>query len=212
MTRKPAVLGIDPSQTAAGIAIIAGGPRNINWPVLIRDVGEDGHRTDPWTRRARRIQAQSRRIMREVIDDAASRFNLDYALAVVEGPAYANRLPSQFDRAGVFWGIIAALDARNIPIAVIPPTSRAMFATGHGHADKKLVLLETKAVWRDVTDDSFGRTIANTITNDNHADALNLATMGVMHLKWTLPFKGGPRRRHVENVAKCEWPQPLATV
>lgn len=202
MTRQPAVLGIDPSQTAAGIAIIAGGPRNINWPVLIRDVGEDGHRTDPWTKRARRIGAQKTRVMR-VVDAAPEQLNLDYVLAVIEGPAYANKLPSQWDRAGVFWGIVAALDTRNIPIAVIPPTSRAMFATGHGHADKKLVVLETRAVWREAGNEN----IVAAINNDNQADALNLAMMGTMHLGWSLPFRGAPRRRHVENVAKCEWPK-----
>jgi Holliday junction resolvasome RuvABC endonuclease subunit len=195
-TIGPAVLGIDPSQTAAGIAIIAGGPRHANRPILIRDVGDHGHRTDPWTRRARRIVAQVRRII-AVVDQAALD-GADYRLAVIEGPAYANKLPSQFDRAGVFWGLVSALDNRKIPIAVIPPTTRAMFATGHGHADKSLVVTETRAIWADPL-------ITAAILNDNHADALNLASMGVMHLGWSLPFT--PRRRHVENITKCEWPK-----
>lgn len=201
----PAALGIDPSQTAAGIAAITHGP--LSWPVLLRDVGETGHRADPWTRRARRIRAQAKRVM-NVVDEAAESLGLQYVLAVVEGPAYANRLPSQFDRAGVFWGIISALDARNIPIAVIPPTTRAIFATGHGHADKKLVVQETKAIWREAGDPG----LVEAISNDNKADALTLATMGAMHLGWTLPFKGAPRRRHVENIAKCEWPCAVVTV
>lgn len=197
----PAVIGIDPSQRAAGIAVIAGGPRNINWPVFLRDVGEDGHKADPWTRRARRIRAQSRRVIDEI--DALTARGADYRLAVIEGPAYANRLPSQFDRAGVFWGIVSALDARKIPIAVIPPTTRAMFATGRGHADKKLVVLETKALWRE----SGEETIVRRICNDNHADSLTLACMGVMALGWSLPFS--TRRRHVENIAKCQWPEGI---
>jgi Holliday junction resolvasome RuvABC endonuclease subunit len=196
--RRPAVIGVDPSMTAAGIAIIARGSGDTSRPVLIRDVGEQGHRSDPWTRRARRIRAQTRRVI-DVIDDHGIELNLDYRLAVIEGPAYANRLPSQWDRAGVFWGIVAALDARNIPIAVIVPTVRAMFATSHGHADKKLVLTETRALWAGCPD------VVEAITNDNRADAVAMATMAAMHLDWSLPFT--PRRRHIENVAKCTWPE-----
>lgn len=197
----PAVLGIDPSQTAAGIAAIAGGPRHINWPVLIRDVGEDGHRADPWTKRARRIVAQTKRVM-AVINDAETTLGLRYHLAVVEGPAYGNKLPSQYDRAGVFWGIVAALDAKRIPVAIVPPATRAMFATGKGRAEKALVLAETRSLWRASGDPG----LFEAINNDNQADALTLATMGVMNLRWTLPI-GPPQRRHVENVAKCGWPK-----
>lgn len=198
MSIGPAVLGIDPSQTAAGVAIIAGGPRHINWPVLVRDVGDAGHRADPWTRRARRIVAQVRRIM-ALVDDAALK-GADYRLAAIEAPAYANKLPSQYDRAGIFWGLVSALDTRKIPIAVIAPQILKMFATGIGNADKKLVLAETRALWAPRAD-------WVTIANDNQADALTLATMGTMHLRWSMPFNGAPRRRHVENVAKCEWPE-----
>lgn len=195
-----AVIGIDPSQTAAGVAILAGSPTDTSRPVLLREVGDQGHRTDPWTKRARRIGAQKRRVI-----DLLDHFKLEhpdihYQLAVVEGPAYANRLPSQFDRAGVFWGIIAALDARNILIAVINPVYRAMFATGRGNGDKKLVVSEIKALWS---------AHAVHITNDNRADSLALATMGAMQLGWQMPFT--PRRRHVENIAKCDWPNLVTT-
>lgn len=200
---KPAVLGIDPSQTRAGVAIIAGGPKHINWPFMLRDVGETGHNSDSWAQRSRRIVAQVRAIT-YLVADAQTNHGLDIRLAVIEGPAYGADFGNQFDRAAVWWGVFSALTAKQIPIGVVMPTTRSKFATGHGRAPKQTVLTEMRQLWAI-------RHPPIPIANHDQADALALATMGVMHLGWSLPFPGPPRRRHVENVATVNWPECVAT-
>ncbi|HEY4375501.1 MAG TPA: hypothetical protein VGM93_00010 [Acidimicrobiales bacterium] len=114
----PAVLGLDLSLTATGLA----GP---DWTRTLkppgRMVGVD--RLD-W-------------ILDRVVE------HLDgVALAVVEGPSYGSVGRGQHERGGLWWLIARLLAHRQVPTAVVSPNARAKYATGKGNAGKADVIRE----------------------------------------------------------------------
>lgn len=196
---RAAVLGLDLSLVRAGITAIARDPLENGKaaPVLLTDVGHGGSNADSYADRRKRIRAQVHSIIRII-----SRFidnGWQPVLAVIEGPAYGMKtLPSFYDRAIVWGGVCDWLDLQNIPIAVVNPSTREKFITGVGSkGDKKRVLAEMRALWFPDN--------PRAVPNHDVADALGLATAGVLHLDWPVPFT--PRRRHIENVAQMTWPE-----
>ena len=180
------VVGIDPSLVSCGIAILADGK-----PVLLKSVGHGTPNGRSYTHRSNRIVGQCRAVMR-LIDE----FNILSAhpdLAVIEGPAYGANMPSNHDRAGLWWGLYSTLNARDIPIAVVAPKTRALFATGSGNADKATVLAAVRAWWPDTL-----------VRNHDIADAATLALLGAMHLGDQVPFDVRARHRGCVDVVK--WP------
>lgn len=60
---------------------------------------------------------------------------------VVEGPSFGSRFGKSHERAGLWWVTIERLEAvTTAGIAVIPPASLKMFATGNGNASKDEVV------------------------------------------------------------------------
>lgn len=204
------VVGLDPSLTSAGIAILHNGR-----PALLRSVGHDSRNGSSYAHRSDRIVSQSRAVMAVLVDACAGRNTLDAArnphvtsvgnrfspmsfpidLAVIEGPAYAHANAYTHDCAGLWWGLYSGLRARKIPIAVIAPTTRAKWATGTGRAGKATVLAAVRTTWAPWV---------KLIANDDIGDALVLAEIGARHLGEELHFP--PRRRHVEALAGITWP------
>lgn len=190
------IVGLDLSLTSTGIAALATypsaavrAPGDIA-PILLRSVGEDGKKADSYQVRSRRVRRQCAAIMR-ILDG----YLLDTALVVIEGPIYAGKmLPSYFDRAILFGGVFGALDARGIPIAVVPSTTGHQFVTGKGHAQKADIVAEVRKWWPVVR-----------VNNDDEADALGYAVMGAMHLGLALPFR--PWTRHHNAVHTVTWPK-----
>lgn len=100
-------------------------------------------------------------------------------VAVIEGPSYGSKSQSQrghHERAGLWWIVSHSLWVQGIEYAVIPPSNRAMYATGNGLAKKEVVLRETR--------DRYGNLCE--IANDNEADAVILAVMLAHRLGETL--------------------------
>lgn len=196
------IVGLDLSLTSAGIAVLstdspARGSAGC-YPTLLRCVGEAGRKDDDYRTRSRRIRRQTRAVV-DTIENAVTghgtkAFPSTITLAVIEGPIYGMQmLGAYFDRAALFHGVYGALDARNIPIAVIPPTTGHQFTTGVAHADKKLIVAEVSKWWPDVR-----------IANDDIADALGYALMGAMRLGLRPPFRAGAR--HHNAIASASWP------
>lgn len=191
------VLGLDTSLTRAGVAAVARNPMNLGHaqPVLLTDVGHEGHDTDSYAQRRARIRAQVHSLVR-IIQDLQEAHDIE--LAVIEGPTYGMTLPSYFDRAIVWGAVCDWIDQQGIPIAVVAPATREKFITGVGSkGNKPQVLAAMRAIW---CPDNPKR-----IPNHDIADALGLATAGAIHLGWRMPFR--LRRCHVENVALITWPQ-----
>ncbi|BCP29587.1 crossover junction endodeoxyribonuclease RuvC [Mycobacterium intracellulare] len=181
------VAGIDPSLTNTGIAILSDGQ-----PLSLRSVGHGTPNGKTYGHRSDRIVS----LCRAVVDAVVLAEDAKPALAVMEGPAYGANLPSAHDRAGLFWGLYSTLRARKIPIAVIPPATRAKWATGKGNADKTTVLATVRSWWPTTH-----------IANHDQADALVLATIGAFHHNDPMPFP--IKERHTANLAAVQWPAEL---
>jgi crossover junction endodeoxyribonuclease RuvC len=189
------VVGIDPSLTAAGVAIvshpsIAGTP---NRPVL-RTLGAGGTRSDGLVDRALRVGEQSRRIW--------AALPASTSLVVIEGlPMHKPPGASWYvERGAVILQLTAALARRRIPVVEVNLSTLKLWATGDGHADrgkpnKPMMMAAMRELWPHAA-----------ISNGNEADALALASLGGQRLGWyepELPHHYSP------NVA---WPKGLAHV
>lgn len=140
------VVGLDLSLVATGIAHLRGGE----------------HVTDTLPMATLDGIVRLRRI-REVIGDLLSP---TVALVVVEGPSYGSVGAGQHERGGLWWIVRDLLWTRNLPTAVVPPSSLKLYATGKGNAGKDAMLLAAARRWP---------TFAG---GNDEADALWLAAMG----------------------------------
>jgi len=165
------VIGLDLSLTSTGVASNAG------WADRIRTRPA----LDPFDR--------LRSIRSNVLDHVR---HAD--LVVVEGPAFrgAGNETGHHQRAGLWWLVLEAIDARSIPWAQVPPACLKRYATGKGNASKDEVLA---AVIR--------RFPAVEVAGNDEADALVLAAMGADHLG--CPMVEMPAA-HRTGLAKVAWP------
>lgn len=146
------IVGIDPSLTRTGIATGHSG-RN---PTTVTTIGSTGHRHDTWNDRWLRITRLADRIA------AAAHLSPD-TLVAIEAPSYGSTGGSQHDRAGLWWTIYGHAARAGATVLCVPPTVRAMYATGKGNAGKDAVIA------------SVVRRYPHTrIANDDEADALVL--------------------------------------
>lgn len=113
-------------------------------------------------------------------------------LVVLEGLAFSTRTGKASERAGLWWLVVDALDALNIPVAVMPPASVKTYATGKGNADKDTVLADTVRRYPSVL-----------VRDNNQADALVLAAAGLDHTGAPLTTLPATHRRALTGVA---WP------
>lgn len=184
------VVGLDPSLTAAGIAVLAS-PHTAGTPNRPQcvTVGTRGSYGDADTATALRIRRQTVAILTEL-----GRIAPKVRLVVIEGLPRPNpNAPGRHsERCGLYWGIVGELAARRIPVAVCVPTTLKLFATGNGRADKHAMTRAARALWPTAR-----------VSNDNEADALLLASAGAQRLGWhdpELPHHIAP---------KITWPEGL---
>lgn len=156
-----AVLGVDPSLTVSGVALVRWG----------EGTDFDGPSWETWRARAPKPEvdtiATRRRRIRLMLADILSIVPPRLSLSVVEGPAMRSRHPALADeRAGLRWLLIDQLMARG-PVVVVAPKTRAKLATGNGNADKQQVLAAVRL-----------QLPGERIPDDNVADAVALAAAG----------------------------------
>jgi Holliday junction resolvasome RuvABC endonuclease subunit len=181
------IVGIDPSLTSAGIAILRDGH-----PVLLTSVGHKSTHGRDYGHRSDRIVSQCRAVL-DAVFTREGRYQCHVDLAVIEGPSYGDNLPSNHDRAGLFWGLYSALRAKRVPTAVVAPATRSKWATGHGRASKADVLAAVRTWWPDVP-----------IANHDVADSAVLAAMGALH-HGELPWE--PRNYQRNGLDSVNWPE-----
>lgn len=143
------IMGVDPSMTATGIAVL----RNGVTYTLTATSPPDEDAVTRW----RRILAK---VWREV--DGPT-------LMVVEDlPVGRFDVSAMYvERAGLGALLRYGADARSIPVALVNVATLKVFATGKGRADKHLM-----------TREALHRYPAISVRNDNEADALWLLAMG----------------------------------
>lgn len=170
--RPHRVAGLDISLTGTGVATTGGTLR----------IPTTGRRRDTLTQRHQRMHHITTTVITEIgaVD-----------LVCVEGPSHHSVGGSTWDRGGLWWLIVAALIRRDLPVAVIPPMSRAKYATGKGNSRKAAVL------------DAAQRRYGAILDTDDEADALILRAMGCDWLGQ--PLADVPDG-HRAALAGCEWP------
>jgi len=114
-------------------------------------------------------------------------------LVVIEGPFAGVRGGSPIDRHALFWFVAGALIRREVPVAVVAPTSLKLAIAGKGSADKAALSASLVKLWPDVD-----------VTSSDVADAAGLAHLGAVALGWDVPTL----ERH-KQVKWSEWPDSL---
>jgi len=162
----PYVVGIDLSLTGTGLAEydMDGGRFSVE------TFGTKGKRTDTYAMRGDRLMGMASHIY-----DWGTAGPQDPSLVVIEGPSLGNRQGSQFDRSGLWWLVVSQFQTADIPVLVVPPKTRAKYATGNGNSGKDVVVAHVIEQYGDFMDNCR-------IRNDNEADALVLAAIGARYL------------------------------
>lgn len=160
------LIGIDLSLTGTGLC-----EYNLDHGTYsVETFGTKGKRTDKYKQRGERLTG-----MAEHIVAWATAGSVDPVLVVIEGPNLGSTNGSAFDRSGLWWLVVSAVQARDIPVLVVPPKTRAKYATGNGNSGKDVVLAHVIEQYADFMDEC-------SIRNDNEADAIVLASMGARYL------------------------------
>jgi crossover junction endodeoxyribonuclease RuvC len=165
---RPFVVGIDLSLTATGLSDLdldSGRFSNVD------TYGTKGKRGDKYAQRGDRL-----RQMVDYIVSWATAGPQDPSLVVIEGPALGNTKGSQFDRSGLWWLVVDDFLRAGIPVLVVPPKTRAKYATGNGNAGKETVVAHAVETYTHLIDHG------DRIDNDNEADAVVLAAIGARYL------------------------------
>lgn len=165
-----AIVGLDPSMGAAGIAILKN-PRLVegrNRPEL-KTIGSE-NTGGTIGQRALRIGAQG--------DAIISALPERIRLVLVEGMPFRQPKFSGLyqERCALLYDVTRFLVRRGIPVIEVSVTTIKYFATGDGQAEKDAVMKAMATMWPGAA-----------ITDDNRSDALAIATIGAMHLGWYEP-------------------------
>lgn len=116
-------------------------------------------------------------------------------LVVIEGPSFGGGVAHRHeDLAGLRVMVRHACWRRGIPYAVVPPSCRALYATGKGSGSKGAV--------RDAVRTRYGVECDGPGRYDQ-ADAYTLLAMGLHHLGWPLAVVPDTNRRGLDG---CQWP------
>lgn len=187
-------VGIDPSLTSTGVAVLVDGQI-----AHAERYGRDGHNGATYVTRSRRI----RRMIRETTTAALSHGTPD-VFVIEEHPYAVGNQGNEFDRAAIWHGIYGNLDARNIPGVVVNNATGKTWVTGAGHASK----LDMIAAIDEWYANQLPKPLVDWPKKDNAddvADALGYATMGAYKLGDPLPFE--PKDRHRTALLTLPWPK-----
>lgn len=153
------VLGIDSSLTCTGLALL-----DTDEPEWITERVRSGP-TSTLEEQARRIRSIAHAVV-----EFTRRVDPPFAgvdLVVIEGPSFGSRQGAVL-LGGLWWRIVdEVVVALAAPVLVVPPNTRALYATGDGHAGKPTVLACVRAEYVDAD-----------VPNHDVADAVALAALG----------------------------------
>jgi hypothetical protein len=117
---------------------------------------------------------------------------------VLEGPSFGSRFGKSHERAGCWWLVVERLEAvTTAGIAVIPPASLKMLATGNGNASKDEVVAAARYH------------LGNRISGPDEADASWAAAAG--HAALGQPLVQLPPE-HTRGLASLVWIRPCDPV
>lgn len=181
---RPTVIGLDTSLKATGIASSLGWCRTVGYTDTKNPITKLPHTA--------RLDA-----MKTVFRGIAHNIGTP-TLAVMETPALSRTGGGTHERGWLWWRVYDHLVDREIPVALLDPRQRMLYATGKGNAAKNVVVDAVARRWPDWA----------TGGDDNAADAVVLMAAGMDWLG--CPIVPVPQT-HRAALAKAQWPD-LATV
>ena len=149
------IIGIDPSLTATGIALIDTDHPDRTYTTTAKSKPNG---TSPFDRLHRFDTAAN-----AILETLGGHIDL----AVIEAPSYGSQGAGTWDRAGLWWNTIRILKRLDIATIEVPPAVRCKYATGRGNADKDVVMLSAARRYPHAP-----------IEDNNQADAVILAAIG----------------------------------
>lgn len=180
------VVGIDASLTSTGVAVIGDGlctTKRIESSPPKRALGD---------KTPVPIADRRRRIHDIVLDVTSWAPSFATALVVIEGPSYASAGANTWDRAWLWGAIVERMLANDVPVAIVPPTTRAKWASGSGAAGKSPIAVHLSRMWPELDPG----------ISDDEWDALALASMGAQAIR-LIPVD---LARHREQIDRVVWP------
>jgi hypothetical protein len=186
------VLGVDPSLTVSGVALVKFGGAADAW----------GPAWETWRGRssaAEEVNAEtSRRRIRKMLAEILAFVPPRLDLSVVEGPAMGAKFtPLADERAGLRWMLVDQLLARG-PVVLVTPMSRQAL-TGVGKIPRGTTPTQRK---RMVAEAVRGMLPDVHVPDHNVADGVALAAAGAHRLGFRMPYSAKQEKAHA-NVA---WP------
>ncbi len=175
------VVGIDLSMTATGVAKIEERVTVDPWPVVNVITSKPTGDGMDLQKRYERLESIAASVIAEC---------KEADLVLIEGPSFASHSKGTWDRAGLWWWVVSILSTIGTRVVEIPPNTVKKWATNSGGANKTAVALAVSKLWPEVT-----------ITDDNAADALCLATIGAQLLGLAVPS----RAHHQKALEKVQW-------
>lgn len=162
------ILGVDPSLTSTGVALLCTETEDERdmWSVTtVRSKAVPATVED----QSRATMVRMQRIGWDLADWAHMMLKPDDApdLVVLEAPAFSKNNGMAHERAGLWWRLYGELSDYRVRILVVKPNLRAKYATGRGTAGKDEVMLAASRRYPDAA-----------ISNNNESDAVVLAAMG----------------------------------
>ncbi|WP_019061778.1 hypothetical protein [Streptomyces prunicolor] len=176
----PSVVGIDLSLSATGLASSMGWCRVIGY--------ED--KKNPITKLPHGERLVHMRRVLDAVTEAIGRPDL----AVIEAAALSRSGGGAHERGWLWWRIFERLTDAEIPVGLMSPNQRILYATGKGSGPKTAVV------------DAVARRWPQWLTggNDNAADAVTLMAAG---RDWLLAPIAGMPKAHRAAVEKATWPE-----
>ena len=152
------VVGIDPSLTATGVALL----QVESALCTVHTV------TSRPVRSAVPAELATIKRMNSIRDRVETLITSRPTLIVIEAPAFSKNNGMAHERAGLWWKLYEmTAEISSGFVVVVKPNVRAKYATGKGNAGKDEVLLAVSRRYPDIQ-----------VTNNNEADAVVLAAMG----------------------------------
>lgn len=159
-----AIIAVDPSLSATGVAVLSPGPQ---WNVHTIKSSSTSN-PDAAVASLHRMEQIGMDLHTWISDMTTGGFGHGaIELCVIEAPAYSRGMGQAHERAGLWWRLYSTLYYLGAPVLVVLPNLRAKYATGKGNAGKDQVLLAASRRYPGVP-----------MTNNNEADAVVLAAMG----------------------------------
>jgi len=172
------VLGLDLSLASTGVCVMRAAGTSTS-TIETKGKADDGY------------PAREARLGR-ILGLVANVIPFDVDLVVVEAPSYSSGGVGTWDRAGLWWGVVMGVRSFGHPLALVPPSNRAMYATGRGNASKPTVMAAAMRTYPQAV-----------IHNDNEADAVVLAAMG---LHWLGQPRAQVPPKNLTALDGCVWP------